>query len=126
MSQTLTLRWVTRSHKTGTQLPGRAGDGSGKVCESVGRIILELQVPPLLTKARAQEYFLRAKHSSDVHPRTLGHRVPAGIPSALGVASSWEVVNFPPRFSLGLPRSHLPVRASFNHRASVWSTLCSW
>ena len=32
---------------------------------------------------------LCAKHSSDVHPCTLGHRVPTGIPNTMGVASFW-------------------------------------
>ena len=77
----------------------------------MGCILLELQVPPLLTKARAQEYFSRAKHSSGAHPRTLGHRVPAGTPSALGAASFREVVSFPPKSSLGAS-SEPPARQS--------------
>ena len=34
-------------------------------------------------------FFLCAKHSGDVHPCTLGHRVPTGIPNTVGVASFW-------------------------------------
>lgn len=42
MSQALTLRWVTRNHRTVNKLPCRTGDGSEKVCESVGCVILWL------------------------------------------------------------------------------------
>ena len=42
MPEALTLRWVIRNHRTVNKLPCRTGDGSEKVCESVGCIILWL------------------------------------------------------------------------------------
>lgn len=44
-------------------------------------------------------FFLCAKHSGDVQPCTLGHRVPTGIPNIVGVASFWML--FPPEVLFG-------------------------
>lgn len=99
MSQALTLRWVTRSHKTGTQLPGRAGDGSGKVYESVGCIILELQVPPLLTKARPRSIFcVPSTAVMSIHALWLTEALP-------GFPAPWELLH--PGKLLVSPRSSL-------------------
>lgn len=50
--------------------------------------------------------------------------------SLLGFLILWELLHsgccFHPKFFLGLPRSHLWFRTSFNHRVFVWSTSCSW
>lgn len=73
MSRGLTLRWVTRSCETGNYFPGGAGEVSGRVRESAGRMgstphrpgVCGLQVTPVLTQAHAQEH-RRCQHSSKV------------------------------------------------------------
>lgn len=95
MSQALTLRWVTRNHRTVNKLPY---PGLAMVVKRFVSLWAALsygyRVPPVLTKTHAQEYFSVCQAQGDVRPRTFGYRVPTGIPNIVGVAS---FCLFPPK-----------------------------